>query len=75
MMSLGDVRRMPSPSELLDIYMAKLEEHMDRSEDTYRHVSSLLLLLQHFPGDMQSDFQQDMVTFFTKQLPILNLLK
>jgi len=61
--------------ELLEIYMAKLEEQIDRSEDTFRHVSSMLLLLQHFPGDMQPDFQQDMITFFASCLPILNQLR
>lgn len=55
--------------------MEKLEERLDRSEDTFRHASSLLLLLQQFPGDMQPEFQQDMVTFFTNQLPILNQLR
>ena len=55
--------------------MAKLEEQIDRSEDTFRHVSSMLLLLHHFPGDMQPDFQQDMVTFFATRLPILNQLR
>ncbi|KAL0026395.1 hypothetical protein WJX79_005738 [Trebouxia sp. C0005] len=61
--------------ELLDTYMAKLEEQLDRSEDTFRHVSSMLLLLQHFPGDMQPDFQQDMLTFFATCLPTLNQLR
>ena len=62
-------------SELLDIYMAKLEEQLDRTEDTYRHVSSLLLLLQQFPGDIHPDFQHDMVTFFANRLPVLNQLR
>ena len=63
-------------AELLDLYMGKLEEEqLDRSEDTFRNMSSLLLLLQHFPGDMEPLFQQDVVTFFTNQLPIVNQLR
>lgn len=63
------------PSELLDMYMGKLEEQLDRSEDSFRNMSSLLLLLQHFPADMEPLFQQDMVTFFTNQLPVINQLR
>ena len=63
------------PSELLDIYMSKLEEQLDRSEDSFRNMSSLLLLLQHFPGDMEPVFQQDVVTFFSNQLPVINQLR
>ena len=62
-------------AELLDLYMIKLEEQLDRSEDTFRNMSSLLLLLQQFPGDMEPLFQQDMVTFFTNQLPVINQLR
>ena len=63
-------------AELLDLYMGKLEEEqLDRSEDTFRNMSSLLLLLQQFPGDMEPLFQQDVVTFFTNQLPIINQLR
>ena len=62
-------------AELLDLYMGKLEEQLDRTEDTFRHMSSLLLLLQQFPGDMEPLFQQDVVTFFTNQLPVLNQLR
>ena len=62
-------------SELLDIYMGKLEEQLDRSEDSFRNMSSLLLLLQHFPGDMEPLFQQDVVTFFANQLPAINQLR
>lgn len=63
-------------AELLDLYMGKLEEEqLDRSEDTFRNMSSLLLLLQQFPGDMEPLFQQDVVTFFTNQLPIVNQLR
>ena len=62
-------------AELLDLYMTKLEEQVDRSEDTFRNMSSLLLLLQQFPGDMEPLFQQDVVTFFTNQLPVINQLR
>lgn len=62
-------------AELLDMYMGKLEEQLNRSEDTFRNASSLLLLLQHFPGDMDPPFQQDVVTFFANQLPIVNQLR
>ena len=62
-------------AELLDLYMGKLEEQLDRSEDTFRNMSSLLLLLQQFPGDMEPLFQQDVVTFFTNQLPVINQLR
>lgn len=62
-------------AELLDLYMGKLEEQLDRSEDTFRNMSSLLLLLQQFPGDMEPLFQQDMVTFFNNQLPVINQLR
>ncbi|KAL3152001.1 hypothetical protein ABBQ32_001121 [Trebouxia sp. C0010 RCD-2024] len=62
-------------TELLDLYMGKLEEQLDRTEDTFRHMSSLLLLLQQFPGDMEPLFQQDVVTFFSNQLPVINQLR
>lgn len=62
-------------AELLDVYMGKLEEQLDRTEDTFRHMSSLLLLLQQFPGDMEPLFQQDVLTFFTNQLPVINQLR
>lgn len=62
-------------AELLDLYMGKLEEQLDRTEDTFRHMSSLLLLLQQFPGDMEPLFQQDVVTFFANQLPVINQLR
>lgn len=62
-------------AELLDLYMGKLEEQLDRTEDTFRHMSSLLLLLQQFPGDMEPLFQQDVVTFFSNQLPVINQLR
>ena len=62
-------------AELLDVYMGKLEQQLDRSEDTFRNVSTFLLLLQHFPGDMEPVFQRDVVVFFTVQIPKLDTLR
>ena len=55
--------------------MGRLEQHLDRSEDTFRNVSTFLLLLQNFPGDMEPTFQRDVVLFFTMQIPELDRLR
>ena len=64
-----------STAELLDIYMGRLEQQLDRSEDTFRLVSTFLLLLQNFPGDMEPVFQRDVAVFFTVQIPNLDTLR
>lgn len=45
--------------------MIRLEDGtVDKSEETFRSVSGLLSLLQCFQGDMHTEFQRDMVSFF-----------
>lgn len=64
------------PAELLDVFMRKLEERgLDRSEDSFRIVSTVQLLLQRFPGDMTDVFQADVILFFSKAFTSLNSLR
>ena len=55
--------------------MSRLEQQLDSSEDSFRNVSTFLLLLSSFPGDMEPLFQQDMVVFFTTQVPVVDKLR
>ncbi len=56
--------------------MKRLEESpLDRSEDTYRTVSMVHLLLQSFQGDMDQLFRSDMVVFLCDMFPKLHELR
>ncbi len=56
--------------------MTKLEDQpLGRSEDTFRTVSTLHMLLQSFQGDMHPHFCEDMIAFFCAILPKLNELR
>ncbi|KAK9806879.1 hypothetical protein WJX72_005975 [[Myrmecia] bisecta] len=62
--------------ELLHLFMTKLEaQALNRSEETFRAASSLQLLVQRFPADMEPDFQQDMLLFFRHMFPQLHSLR
>ncbi|KAK9825683.1 hypothetical protein WJX81_003257 [Elliptochloris bilobata] len=52
--------------ELLSLVMRRLEERpgLSRSEECFRTVALLALLLQRFPGDMAPAFQGDTLAFF-----------
>eukprot|EP00891_Asterochloris_glomerata_P002857 jgi/Astpho2/2857/Aster-x0134 len=56
--------------ELLDVYMDHLEQHVgqDQTEDTLRHVTTLLLLLKRVPADVLAPFQDQAVDFFADVL-------
>jgi hypothetical protein len=56
--------------------MTKLEEQpLMRNEDSFRTVSTMQSLLHCFQGDMQPQFREDMVTFFSALFPKLNALR
>ena len=55
--------------------MSKLDEQLDRTEDTFRAVSTLQALFQAFPGDMHPDFQTDTLEFFQRIIEQLHALR
>ena len=57
-------------AELLSLVMRRLEEPpgLERSEECFRTVALLALLLQRFPGDMAPAFQADALAFFRDTL-------
>lgn len=58
------------------MYLGKLEESsLDRSEDTYRTISMVHLLLQSFKGDMEPAFRADMIKFLCDTFPKLHDLR
>ncbi|BDA48015.1 Serine-protein kinase ATM [Coccomyxa sp. Obi] len=62
--------------ELLSVYLGKLEDSpLDRSEDTYRTISMVHLLLQSFKGDMEPAFRADMIVFLCDIFPKLHDLR
>lgn len=50
--------------------MDHLEQHVgqDQTEDTLRHVTTLLLLLKRVPADVLAPFQDQTVDFFADVL-------
>lgn len=62
--------RARAPAELLSLVMRRLEEPpgLERSEECFRTVALLALLLQRFPGDMAPPFQADALAFFRDSL-------
>ena len=63
-------------AELVDVYLDKLElSPLDRSEDTFRTISMVHLLLQNFQGDMTNEFRTDMVAWFCLMFPRLHELR
>ena len=59
-----------APAELLSLVMQRLEEPpgLARSEECFRTVALLALLLQRFPGDMAPAFQAHALAFFRDTL-------
>lgn len=56
--------------------MTKLEDSpLDRSEDTFRTISMVHLLLQNFQGDMANAFRIDTVGWFCEMFSRLHNLR